>query len=107
MTVLFTVGNQRADTDNRVIDVLGKLVAQFGANFFIALADTAVRGGEAFSDQGRFRYPKRSRWSCAIFNTLRIPKSNRSIPPCDPTMGAKRGAANSASGSLQRHRGRL
>src|SRR5262249_49787577 len=46
VTTLFTVGNQCPDTDDRVIDVLGEPVAQFGSNLIIGLADMAVGGGE-------------------------------------------------------------
>ena len=42
------VGNQRPDTDDGVVDVLGELVAQLGSNLVIALAGMAVSGGKAF-----------------------------------------------------------
>ena len=45
-TGFFTMGNQRPDTDDRVVDVLRELFAQFGPNFVIALADVAVSGGD-------------------------------------------------------------
>jgi hypothetical protein len=48
VTAFFTVGNQHPDANDRVVDVLGELVAQLGSNFIVGLADMAVRGGEAF-----------------------------------------------------------
>jgi hypothetical protein len=45
---IFTVRNERPDTDDRVVDVFGELVAQLGSNLVIALADVAIRDGEAF-----------------------------------------------------------
>jgi hypothetical protein len=47
MIAFFTAGHQRADTNDRVIDVLGELVSKFGSHFIIALADMTVRCGEA------------------------------------------------------------
>jgi len=47
VTVFFTVCNQCPDANDGVVDVLRELVAQLGANLVIALADVAVRGGEA------------------------------------------------------------
>ena len=41
------MGNQRTDTDDRVVDVLGELVPQLGSNLVVAFADMAVSGGEA------------------------------------------------------------
>jgi hypothetical protein len=46
-TAIVAMGDQRPDTDDRVVDVLGELVPHFGTNFVIALADVAVGGGEA------------------------------------------------------------
>ena len=50
VTAFFAVRNQRPDADDRVIDVLGELVAQFGTNFILGLADVAVCGGEEAID---------------------------------------------------------
>jgi hypothetical protein len=41
------MGNQRPDTDDRMVDVLGELIAQFGSNLVITLACMAVRISEA------------------------------------------------------------
>lgn len=51
------MGNERPNTDDRVVDVLGELVAQFGSNFIVALASVAVRGREAFEIRDRFEVP--------------------------------------------------
>jgi hypothetical protein len=40
-----------------VIDVLGKLVAQLGSDFVIALPNAAIRSGEAFQVRDRFDVP--------------------------------------------------
>jgi hypothetical protein len=42
------MSDQSANTDDRMVDVLGELVAQFGSNFVISLADVAVGSSEAF-----------------------------------------------------------
>jgi len=51
------MGNEGADADDRVVDVLRKAVAQLGTNFVIALADVAVRGGEAPQVGDRLNIP--------------------------------------------------
>ena len=51
------MGNQGTDTDDRVVDVLGELVAQLGSNLVIALADMAIRGGEALQVGNGFDVP--------------------------------------------------
>ena len=51
------MGNQRPDTNDRVIDVLGELVAQLGSNLVVALADMAVGSGEALQIRDRFNIP--------------------------------------------------
>src|SRR5262249_23265061 len=55
--VIFAVSNQRPDTDDRVIDVLGEFVSQEGANFFVALPSMACRNGEAFEVRDRLDVP--------------------------------------------------
>ena len=45
-TAFFPVGNQRPYANDRVVDVLRELVAQFGSNLVMGLADVAVRGGK-------------------------------------------------------------
>jgi hypothetical protein len=57
MATFFTVGNQRPDTDDRVVDVLGELVAQFSSNLVIALADVTVGSGEAYQIADRLHVP--------------------------------------------------
>ena len=56
-TAFFTMGNQRPDTDDRVVDVLGELVAQFGSDLVVGLADVAIRGGKAFQVGDSFDVP--------------------------------------------------
>jgi hypothetical protein len=51
------MGNQRPDANNRVVDVLGELVAHFGANFVIALAKVTVRSGVARQIRDGFDIP--------------------------------------------------
>jgi hypothetical protein len=41
--IIVMVGDQRANTGNRVIDVFGDFVSEFGANFVIALAVVNIR----------------------------------------------------------------
>jgi hypothetical protein len=48
MTAFFAMGDQRADTNDGVVDVLGELVPQFGSHFILGLADMAVSSGKAF-----------------------------------------------------------
>ena len=55
--LLFPVGNQRPDTNDRVVDGLGELVAKFGSNLVIALAEMAVCGSEAFQVRDGFDIP--------------------------------------------------
>ena len=47
VTAVLSMGDQRPDANDRVVDVLGELVSQFGSNLVIGLADVAVSGGEA------------------------------------------------------------
>ena len=53
---------QSANTGNRVIDVLGKLVAYFGANFVIALALVTIRRSKAAKVRHRFNIPYKDVW---------------------------------------------
>ena len=53
---------QSANTGNRVIDVLGKLVAHFGANFVIAFAVVTIRRSEACEVRHRFNVPYEHVW---------------------------------------------
>jgi len=52
------MGNENADADDRVVDVLGKVVAQLRANFVIPLASMAVRL-RSRSGRAPFRCPIR------------------------------------------------
>ena len=54
---IFLMGNQGTNADDRVIDVLGKLVAQFGTDLIIAFAQMAIRSGEAFQVRDGFDIP--------------------------------------------------
>jgi hypothetical protein len=51
------MGNQRPDTDDRVVDVLRELVAHFGSNVIIALPGMAIRSGETFQVRDGFDIP--------------------------------------------------
>ena len=44
--IILLMRNQRADADNRVVNVLGEFVAKFGANFVIAPAVVTFRRSE-------------------------------------------------------------
>jgi hypothetical protein len=57
VTGYLTVGNQRPDTNNRVVNVLGKLIAQFGPDFIIAFANMTIRSGKAFEIRNGFDVP--------------------------------------------------
>src|SRR5271166_5262921 len=54
---VFTMSHQGTNADDRVEDVLGELVAHCGANFVIALADMAGRGGKALQVGNRLEVP--------------------------------------------------
>jgi hypothetical protein len=41
-TTVVAVGNQGTDTDNRMVDVLGELVAHGSADFVISFADMGL-----------------------------------------------------------------
>jgi hypothetical protein len=43
---VFAVGDQRTDANDRMVDVLGELVAQLGANLVVALTLVAVGGAK-------------------------------------------------------------
>jgi hypothetical protein len=51
------MGNQRPNANDRVVDVLRELVAQFGANLVIALARMAIRSSEALQIGDRLNIP--------------------------------------------------
>lgn len=53
----FPMSSQGADADDRVINVLGKLVAHRGADFVIALANMTTGSGEALDVRDRFDVP--------------------------------------------------
>ena len=59
--IAVVVGNQRTDTDNRVVDVLRKLVAQRGTDIIVAAYHQDY--WQLQSPVGRVpsRYPKRER----------------------------------------------
>jgi hypothetical protein len=57
VTTFFTVGNERPDANDGVVDVLGELVPQFGSDLVIRLAKVAVRGSEALQVGDRFKVP--------------------------------------------------
>jgi hypothetical protein len=45
--IILLMRNQRADADNRVIDVLWKFIPEFGANFVLGFAFVTIRRSEA------------------------------------------------------------
>jgi hypothetical protein len=51
------MGNERPDTNDRVVDVLGELVADCSGNFLVALAIMAVGGGESLDVGDRLLVP--------------------------------------------------
>jgi hypothetical protein len=55
--VISLVGDQRAYAEDRVIDVLGELVAHRGADVVIALAIMTVGSGEASQVRNGFDVP--------------------------------------------------
>jgi hypothetical protein len=54
---VFAVGDQRTDANDRMVDVLGELVAQLGANLVVALTLVAVGGGKTSQVRDRFDIP--------------------------------------------------
>jgi hypothetical protein len=56
-TAVFSLGHQGTDTDNRVVDVLRKLVAEFGSDFIIVRPPMTIRSGEAFQVRDSFNIP--------------------------------------------------
>ena len=54
--------DQRADADNRVIDVLRKFFPEFGANFVVALAVETIRRSKACEVRHRFDIPYEHVW---------------------------------------------
>jgi hypothetical protein len=61
------VRDQGADTGNRVIDVLRKLIAHIGADFVIALAIKTVCGSKAAKIGHRFDIPYEDVWHAICF----------------------------------------
>ena len=55
--IILLMRDQRADADNRVINVLWEFVAKFGANFVVALAVVTIRRSEACKVRHRFNIP--------------------------------------------------
>jgi hypothetical protein len=51
------MGGQRADANNRVIDVLWKFIPEFGANFVLGFAFVTIRRSEAYQVGHRFNVP--------------------------------------------------
>jgi len=66
------MGHQCPDTDDRVVDVLGELVAQFGSNVIIALPGMAIGSGEAFQVRDGFDIPNYHAAHVDVFNRLPI-----------------------------------
>jgi hypothetical protein len=56
--------NQRADADNRVVNVLWEFVAKFSANFVIALALVTFRRSEIPRGRVLFQCPIPARGAC-------------------------------------------
>jgi hypothetical protein len=80
VTAILTVGNQGTDANDRVVDVLGKLVAQFGANFVVALADVTVGSGETLQVGHRLNIPNDG-VDHGVFNRRRRPSPyGRELP---------------------------
>src|SRR5262249_44296141 len=55
--VILLMGNQGADAEDRMIDVLGELVAHCSANVVIALANMTVGSGEALEVRNSLNVP--------------------------------------------------
>ena len=87
-----------------MVDVLGKLVAHQGANFLVALPSMPVRDGEAFQVWDRLGIPNYN--VAHVAHSIRYAFRSPTLRDFHaiPTMGAKRGAGNSPSGSLQLRR---
>jgi hypothetical protein len=45
--IILLMRNQRANADNRVVDVLWKFIPEFGANFVLGFAVVTIRRSEA------------------------------------------------------------
>jgi hypothetical protein len=52
--------NQRADTDNRVVDVLWKFIPEFCPNFVLGFAIVTIRRSKACEVRHRFNIPYES-----------------------------------------------
>jgi len=62
--------DERSDADDRVVDVLGKLVADRLADFYVGLADEIVGGCEPGQIGHGFQVPDDDAWFHALVATL-------------------------------------
>jgi hypothetical protein len=76
------MGHQCPDTDDRVVDVLGELVAQFGSNVIIALPGMAIGSGEAFQVKDGFDIPN--------YHAAHVDVQQATHSPPDGSCGLKR-----------------
>ena len=60
--IILLMRDQRADADNRVIDVLWKFIPEFGANFVLGFAVVTFRRSEAREVRHRFNVPYEHVW---------------------------------------------
>ena len=60
--IILLMRNQRADADNRVIDVLWKFIPEFGANFVVGFAFVTIRRSEACEVGYCFNVPYEHVW---------------------------------------------
>jgi hypothetical protein len=60
--IILLMRNQRANADNRVVDVLWKFIPEFGANFVIAFTVVTIRRSEAREVGHRFKVPYEQVW---------------------------------------------
>jgi hypothetical protein len=60
--IILLMSDQRANADNRVVNVFWEFVSKFGANFVIALAVVTIRRSEACEVGHRFNVPYEHVW---------------------------------------------
>jgi hypothetical protein len=70
---ILAVGDQCANASNRVVDVLGKLVAHSLANLVIALVSKIIGGGEPPKIRHRFEVPNDDAVHGAYFGMIGCP----------------------------------
>jgi hypothetical protein len=63
--------DQCPNADDRVIDVLGKLLAKFRSNLVVGLSVVTVSGCEAFQVRYGFNVPNKLRGACQAFDVYR------------------------------------